>query len=67
MEVVEIEVVTTVGGCTAVKGKAVELGHGIDMVEVEAATKVSGTAIEIENVSRTGAADAVLLAKGLFV
>jgi hypothetical protein len=57
----------------------VELRTGIDMVEVEAATGtgavkveavatgVSGTAIEVEEVSETGAADAVLLAKCLSV
>lgn len=82
MEVVEIKVVTRVGGRTAVEGEAaaeVKLGPGIDVIEVEAATGtgavkveaatmgVSGTAIEVEDVSETRAADAVLLAKGLFI
>jgi hypothetical protein len=70
MEVVEIEVVKRVGGRTAVEGKAaagVELGPGIEVVEVKVAMEVSGTAIEIEDISKTGATDAVLLAKGLSV
>jgi hypothetical protein len=57
----------------------VELRTRIDVVEVKAATgtgavkveavatAVSGTTIEVKEVSETGAADAVLLAKGLSV
>lgn len=57
----------------------VELRTGIDVVEVKAAigtgavkvkaaaTGVSGTTIEVKEVSETGAADAVLVAKGLSI
>jgi hypothetical protein len=65
-----VKLICTIGAWIEVDRGAVEveLGTRMDVVGIEVAMELSGTAIEnIEDISKTGAADALLLAKGLFV